>query len=83
MYRKIFNHIKKIIPKVSETEIFQGQVNLKNLFKPIKTTNNLQITDPMNIKTIQLLRKIGPDPVYPSSNIMNTMGTLGSNGFLA
>jgi len=92
MYRKIFNHIKKIIPKVSETEIialrsggigidreiFQGQVNLKNLFKPIKPTNNL-----MNIKTIQLLKKIGTDPVYPSSNIMDTMKTLGSNGFLS
>jgi acyl-CoA dehydrogenase len=94
MYRTIFNHIKKIIPKVSETEIialrsggtgidrefFQGQVNLRKLFEPIKKTNKSAI---MEEKTIQLLKKIGTTPVYPSSNIMDTMKTLGSNGFLS
>ena len=93
MYRTIFNRIKKIIPKVSETEIialrsggtgidrefFQGQVNLRKLFEPIKITNKSAI---MEEKTIQLLKKIGTTPVYPSPSIMDTMKTLGSNGFM-
>jgi hypothetical protein len=50
MYRRIFSHIKKIIPKISETEIialksggtsidryiFQGKMNYQTLFSPIK-----------------------------------------------
>lgn len=97
MYRNIFNRIKKIIPKVSETEIialksggtgidreiFQGQVNLTKLFEPIKTTNKLQRSDPMNIKTNELLKKIGTNTVYPCPNIMKTMKMLGTNGFLS
>ena len=94
MYRTIFNRIKKIIPKVSDTEIialrsggtgidreiFQGQVNLKKIFEPIKILNKSTI---MEEKTIQLLKKIGQEPVYPNGKIMDTMGTLGSNGFLS
>ena len=94
MYRNIFTLIKKIIPNVSETEIialrsggtgidreiFQGQVNLRKLFEPIKTTTN---SLEMETKTIQLLKKIGTNEVYPSPNIMDTMKTLGSNGFIS
>ncbi len=97
MYRNIFNHIKKIIPKVSETEIialrsggtgidreiFQGKVNLNKLFKPIETTYNLELTKQMEQKTVQLLKKIGQNPVYPNGKILDTMQTLGSNGFLS
>lgn len=97
MYRNIFTRIKKIIPKVSETEIialrsggtgidreiFQGYVNLSKLFEPIKTTStNTQLDKLMGEKTIQLLKKIGQEPVYPNDQIMETMRTLGSNGFL-
>ncbi len=93
MYRNIFNRIKKIIPKVSETEIialrsggtgidreiFQGRINYKNLFSPINHTNNCQI---MESNTEKLLQKIGTTQVYPNKNIMETMSTLGSKGFL-
>jgi len=97
MYRNIFNRIKKIIPKVSETEIialrsggtgidreiFQGKVNLENLFKPIVIANKSESNEQMELKTIQLLKKIGQDPVYPNGKILDTMRTLGSNGFLS
>jgi len=97
MYRNIFNRIKKIIPKVSETEIialrsggtgidreiFQGKVNLENLFKPIVIANKSESNEQMELKTIQLLKKIGQDPVYPNRKILDTMRTLGSNGFLS
>jgi len=98
MYRNIFNRIKKIIPKVSETEIialrsggtgidreiFQGKIDYKKLLSPITIINNknsLQ-TDVMNSNTEELLQKIGTIPVYPNKNIMETMSTLGSKGFL-
>jgi hypothetical protein len=59
MYRIIFNRIKKIIPKISETEIialksggthidrelFKGKINYCNLFEPIK-----QISTPIEIE---------------------------------
>jgi len=52
MYRYIFSSVKKIIPKISETEIialksggtsidryiFEGKMNYTNLFKPVEKT---------------------------------------------
>jgi hypothetical protein len=57
MYKKLFNHVKKIIPKVSGTEIialksggvsidreiFKGRVNYNNLYKNVnKITINTE-----------------------------------------
>lgn len=93
MYRVLFNRVKRIIPKISETEIialksggtsidrelFKGKVDYTNLFKNnlIKTDNN------MKVKTINLLEKIGQDPIYPKENTRDIMKYAGENGFLS
>jgi len=94
MYRSIFNRVKKLIPKISETEIialksggthidrelFVGKIDYSKLFAPIKKFN---VSPEMDTKIITLLEKMGQKPIYPSSNIHETMKYLGTNGFLS
>ena len=93
MYRHAFNAVKKIIPKISETEIialksggvsidreiFTGKVNYKNLYKSVQKTYQPQ----MLRETNELLRKIGPDNIYPDDNIHDIMDELGKSGLLS
>jgi acyl-CoA dehydrogenase len=94
MYKNIFNRVKKIIPKISETEIialksggtsidkyiFEGKMNYKKLFSKI-------VKDIISIKTEDdlhsLLKMTGEQNIYPSKNINNTMKELGKRGFLS
>jgi acyl-CoA dehydrogenase len=94
MYRIIFNKIKKIIPKISETEIialksggthidrelFKGKINYSKLFEPIKKFNT-----PTEIekKIEEILEKTGRNNIYPNEKIKETMNYLGKNGFLS
>ena len=93
MYRKLFNHIKKIIPKISETEIIalrSGGVSIdRNIFKgyvcknellkpPIIINNNF-----MEKEVDELLKKVGPNAIYPNKDIYNLMSYLGEKGFLS
>jgi acyl-CoA dehydrogenase len=94
MYRFIFNKVKNIIPKISETEIialksggtsfdrdlFKGRMNYNNLFKPILDSN---VNNYMKKEVEDLLNKYGSEPVYPNKNIKNVMSHLGQNGFLS
>jgi acyl-CoA dehydrogenase len=93
MYRHAFSSVKKIIPKISETEIialksggvsidreiFTGKINYKNLYKSIQKTYEPR----MEHETNKLLRKIGTNNIYPSNNIHDTMNQLGKSGFLS
>jgi len=94
MYKYLFNHFKKIIPKISETEIialksggtsidryiFEGKMNYNKLYSPVKKyTLSTKIQD--NIES--LLKKTGQNNIYPSKNINNIMSELGKNGFLS
>lgn len=93
MYRHIFNSVKKIIPKISETEItalksggvsidreiFNGKINYKNLYKSVQKTYEPQ----MARETNELLRKIGCNNIYPSDNIHDVMDELGKSGLLS
>ena len=94
MYRFIFNRIKSIIPKISDTEIialksggvsidreiFKGKVNYNNLYKKFEKP----IEKNMNNEINELL-KIGPNPIYPNKliDINNLMKYLGEKGFLS
>ena len=96
MYKFLFNRVKKIIPKISETEIialksggtsidrnlFIGALDYKKLLTPfIKPKyNNYNY---LNTKIEELLQKTGTTPVYPNKNIKDTMSYLGKNGFLS
>lgn len=93
LYRYAFNAVKKIIPKISETEIialksggvsidreiFTGKVDYKNLYKSVEKIYSPQ----MSHETNELLRKIGSDSIYPNDNIHNVMNQLGKSGFLS
>ena len=95
MYKFIFNRVKQIIPKISETEIialrsggtsidrelFKGRIDYKKLFAPLSSTHT--IPNNMDIKINELLEKTGEKSIYPSENINNVMSFLGKNGFLS
>ena len=94
MYTSIFNRIKKIIPKISETEIialksggtsidrelFKGKINYCKLFQPISKSN---IPENMEKSINELLQKTGTHPIYPKNNINDIMNDLGKKGFLS
>jgi acyl-CoA dehydrogenase len=94
MYRFLFNRVKKIIPKISETEIialksggtsidrylFNGKMNYQKLF-----ANIVKYDTPkeMEKKLEKLLQETGQNPIYPNPNIEKIMSDLGKNGFLS
>jgi acyl-CoA dehydrogenase len=93
-YRKAFNIVKKIIPKISETEIialksggvsidreiFNGKVNYYNLYKPFPKIEQ----NTMEHETNELLNTIGSENIFPNKNIhLSIMKKLGEYGFLS
>jgi acyl-CoA dehydrogenase len=93
-YSKLFQFVKAIIPKISETEIialksggvsidreiFRGKVNYSKLYKPFLKQQN----DDMSIETNEVLSNIGTDNIYPNKNIHSSiMKKLGNYGFLS
>jgi acyl-CoA dehydrogenase len=93
LYRRIFNRVKNIIPKISETEIialksggvsidrelFNGKVDYVKLYQPFLQSQKYDMED----KTNDLLRTIGSENIYPNKNIHKTMKHLGELGFLS
>ena len=94
MYRYIFNNIKKIIPKITETEIialksggtsidreiFKGHMNYNKLFSPLKKSC-IPIEMDKNIN--EILEKVGENAIYPTIDIHEIMKFLGEKGFLS
>lgn len=90
MYKPIFSIVKKLIPKVSETElialrsgttsldrqIFNGSVNTKMNFKSSETKFD-------NNKIDELLKKYKDDIVYPNDNDNELVHYLGKNKFFS
>ena len=93
MYRYLFNHVKQIIPKISETEIialksggvsidreiFKGHVNYSKLYKSIQNPPD----NVMKKEIDELLVLTGQNSIYPNNNIHNIMSYLGDKGFLS
>ena len=91
-YRRAFNIVKGIIPKISETEIialksggvsidrelFNGKVDYSKLYKPFSH----EAKQDMEKETNQLLTSIGSENIYPNKNIDKIMKQLGEHGFL-
>jgi acyl-CoA dehydrogenase len=97
MYKRLFIYVKKIIPKISETEIialksggvsidreiFKGRVNYNNLLN-YKNINKISKDEKVFIEsTNELLHMVGQNNIYPSKNITNIMSYLGKKGFLS
>lgn len=91
MYNRIFNIIKKLVPKISDTElialrsgttsidrqIFNGSVNIKFNFKKIQTNK----FDENKIN--KLVSKYKNDIVYPNTNNNEIINFLGKNKFFS
>lgn len=94
MYKRIFNEVKRIIPKISETEIialksggtsidryiFEGKMHYKTLFSPL-TKHRLSKKTEEDL--VSMLDLTGEKNIYPSQNIKSVMKELGSRGFLS
>jgi len=94
MYKLLFNTVKKIIPKISETEIialksggtsidrhiFEGKMDYKKLFSPIQKISLSKKTDD---DIVSLLKLTGEANIYPSKHIHTTMKEVGKRGFLS
>ena len=95
MYNQIFKQCKRIIPKISETElialrsggthidkdIFEGRVQGSRMKKetiPYSTKDSCI----WSLKVNSLLESVGPNNIYPSKNIMNTMKKVGDADLL-
>jgi acyl-CoA dehydrogenase len=92
-YRRAFNIVRGIIPKISETEIialksggvaidrelFNGKVDYQKLYKPILRT----FGEHMEGETNDLLRSAGTENIYPNKKIGGLMKQLGEKGFLS
>jgi acyl-CoA dehydrogenase len=97
MYRRIFNRVKSIIPKISETEItalksggvsidreiFQGKVNYCDLYKPLQKSIDKMTEKNMDKEVEDLLKITGQNSIYPSTSIHYIMSYLGEKGFLS
>jgi acyl-CoA dehydrogenase len=93
LYRRAFNVVKSIIPKISETEIialksggvsidrelFNGKVDYAKLYGPLMQS----LENHMEEKTHDLLRTTGTENIYPHKNIHATMKRLGEMGMLS
>jgi alkylation response protein AidB-like acyl-CoA dehydrogenase len=94
--KKIFENVKKIIPKISDTElialrsggvsidrdIFSGVVNKKFIGK----NNKFKISsseDKFLKDTDDILKTIGQKSLYPSNDIVDNMKLIGSKGYLS
>jgi acyl-CoA dehydrogenase len=94
MYRYLFSRVKKIIPKISETEIIAlksgGTSYDRDIFSGVMDYNKLY-NSPLHNKSdnnlekevVPLLEKVGSKPIYPSSNINEIMADIGKKGFLS
>jgi acyl-CoA dehydrogenase len=94
LHKSIFNRIKKIIPKISETEIialksggtsidreiFQGRINYDKFFLPIQKYKQ---NENINKNIEQILKITDTGPIYPGKNIKTIMDDLGKKGFLS
>ena len=97
MYKQLFVLVKKIIPKISETEIialksggvsidreiFKGKVNYTNLLN-CKNINKINNDEKAFVESAnELLNLVGEKNIYPSENINIVMSNLGKKGFLS
>lgn len=93
MYRYIFNQVRGIIPRISETElialrsggvsvdrqIFEGRLLRSQSMQDIPDAR----LDTYDTNTLDsLLKKYGSHPIYPSSHVYDAMSDLGKAGLL-
>jgi acyl-CoA dehydrogenase len=97
MYKYLFNKVKLIIPKISETEIialksggvaidreiFKGKINYKKLYDISKIKKCTSDEKKFINSTDKLLELFGQENLYPNKKIYKKMDYLGKNGYLS
>ena len=95
MYSKVFQVVKKIIPKISETELIalrSGGTNIDRHIFSGKVPKNFQNQTPIiaqgdafdYIKKLDtVLPAIGKTSLYPNPKIQDIMHSIGKNGYLS
>jgi acyl-CoA dehydrogenase len=89
MYRNLFTQVRRIIPRISETELIalrSGGVSVdRNIFEGRlpSVVQTPRIKPQIDYREVDiLLRKYKSDPIYPSPNINNIMDDLGKANLL-
>ena len=91
MYRYIFNKVKQIIPKISETELIAlrtGNVHIdRHIFEGRHIIPSIQLKSHKNkfdhSRIDHLLNTYGDSKVYPSDNYKQLFNVLGKNKFFS
>jgi acyl-CoA dehydrogenase len=91
MYKKVFSLVKKLIPRISDTELIalrSGTTSLdRQIFKGKVNTNSIKKTNYTekfsNSKITELLTKYKDDIVYPNNNNNEIVHFLGKNKFFS
>lgn len=91
MYKQAFKIVKRLIPKISDTELIalrSGTTSLdKNIFEGVVNTKSILKTKTQNKfsqdKIDELLTRYKDDIVYPNSNNNEIVHFLGSNKFFS
>lgn len=93
IYKSLFNAVRRILPKISETEIialksggvsidrelFNGRVETEKWYAPFPKHRDNHMEDETN----ELLNTVGTQNIYPNKNIHTIMKYLGKGGFLS
>jgi len=97
MYKYLFNRVKKILPKISDTEIialksggvsidrelFKGKINYKKLYDSSTIKKFTAHENQFISATDKLLDSFGEEKMYPNENIHSKLKHLGTNGYLS
>jgi acyl-CoA dehydrogenase len=97
MYNYLFKHIKKILPKISETEIialksggisidreiFKGRIDYKKLYDSSTIKKATLREEEFISSTNKLLGLFGEEKMYPNEKIHSRLKYLGNNGYLS
>lgn len=97
MYKYLFQRVKSIIPKISETEIialksggvsidrelFKGKIDYRKLYNPSTLKKITDDEKKFISSTDKLLSLFGQEKVYPNEKIHEKLKYLGNNGYLS
>jgi len=97
MYKQLFNRVKKIIPKISDTEIialksggvsidreiFKGKINYKNFYDSSSIKKFTLLEKEMISSTNELLQLFGQEKLYPNEKIYSNLQYLGNKGYFS
>jgi len=97
MYKYLFNRVKSIIPKISDTEIialksggvsidreiFKGKIDYKRLYDASTIKKYTKHESDFINSTDKLLELFGQEKMYPNKKVYSNLKYLGNKGYLS